>query len=211
MRDPVSSNYLDTLSRCCCTARLPPGSASTLCIWARHLSVWESCWVQFGVQTLKRIGENSDPCGRPNVGWWGAELQFPSCINTVLSRSAPATYQVSVRLTPYCTSRSISSLNGLEIDCPSHCFFFPLESFVHVICKWSCIFPCALYWSEPSWFAGSISLSSRSLASFLATMRSMSFPAVFCIVRMRYPFSLWWSFPSFGKGPKKLSVQSSGI
>ena len=26
-------------------------------------------------------------------------------------------------------------------DCLSHCLFFPLESFVHVICKCRCIFP----------------------------------------------------------------------
>ena len=135
--------------------RLPPGSVRC-CVYEPVICQYEniagSSLVQicqaFGVQTLKRIGENSDPCGRPIVSWWGADLQFPSCINTVLSRSAPATYQVSVRLTPYCTSRSLSSLNGLEIDCHSHCLFFPLESFVHVICKCSCIFPCALYWSE---------------------------------------------------------------
>ena len=42
------------------------------------------------VSTSKRTDEGGDPCGRPIMRWWGAELQFPSCITTVLSRSAPA-------------------------------------------------------------------------------------------------------------------------
>ena len=48
-----------------------------------------------------------------------------------------------------------------------------------------CIFPVWI----PLCFAGSISLSLRSLASFLVMMRSMSF-LVFWIVRIRYPFNL---------------------
>ena len=63
---------------------------------------------------------------------------------------------------------------------------------------------------HPHWSAGR-SLSSWSLASFLATMRFRSFPTEFCIVRMRYPFSLWWSFPAFEIDLKILSVLSSGI
>ena len=41
-------------------------------------------------------------------------------------------------------------------------------------------------------------------ASFLAVMRSMSFPMVFCIERIWYPFSWLWSFPGFGIGFRKL-------
>ena len=42
-----------------------------------------------------------------------------------------------------------SVVSILEIDCHSHCLFFSLESFVHVICKCSCTFPCAFSWSDP--------------------------------------------------------------
>ena len=60
------------------------------------------------------------------------------------------------------------------------------------------------------WFGGSTCLLSQSWARFLATIRSMSFPVVFCIVMMRYPFSLLGSFPSVGIGLKLLSDPSPG-
>ena len=62
-----------------------------------------------------------------------------------------------------------SVVSILKIDFHRRCLFFPLESFVHVICK-----------------------SSRI---FLATTRFNSSATVFCIVKMWYPFILWWSLP----------------
>ena len=44
----------------------------------------------------------------------------------------------------------------------------------------------ALY---PPWFGGSTFLLSKPWASFLATIHPISFPVLFCIVRIRYPFS----------------------
>ena len=76
------------------------------------------------------------------------------------------------------------------------CLFFPLESFIHIIMQVQlhfdpmCLFPV---WSPPL-FAGRISLFSMSLASFLATMRSVSFPMVFTIrglFHFRWYFALW--------------------
>ena len=58
------------------------------------------------------------------------------------------------------------------------------------------VFP-ALY---PPSFGRSTFLLSTSWASFLATIHSISFPIVFCIVRIRYRFSLLWSFPGFEIG-----------
>ena len=63
----------------------------------------------FGID-IEEDDESGKPCGRPIVNWSGAELQFSSCITAVLFRSAHAVHRVSVRLTPYCMSSSISSL-----------------------------------------------------------------------------------------------------
>ena len=112
MRDPVSWNHLDTLSSCCTASAASWQSFYVLYMSASSASVrilLGPIWFRSArhlVYTLKKADESGDPCGRPTVSRWGAELQFPSCITTVLSRSAPA-----LLLTQYCMSRSISSLN----------------------------------------------------------------------------------------------------
>ena len=65
-----------------------------------------------------------------------------------------------------------------------------------------CVFSSGFFFPAlyPPSFGGSMCLVSRSRASFLATIRSISFPVVFCIVRIRYPFSLLWSLFGFGIG-----------
>ena len=71
--------------------------------WVRRLLVWTQNSSRFGSDLPcswweDKTGESSDPCGRPSVGWSGAELQFSMCVAcTVVSRSAPITRQVSVR------------------------------------------------------------------------------------------------------------------
>ena len=45
----------------------------------------------FGID-IEEDDESGKPCGRPIVNWWGAELQFSSCITAVLFRSAHAVH-----------------------------------------------------------------------------------------------------------------------
>ena len=104
MRDPVSWHHWDTLSSCCIASAASWEFSDDLYM-SHLLPEWES-WFRSATDR-----DSGDPCGRPIVSRWRAELQFPSCITTVLFRSAPAIHRVSVRLSPYCMSRSISSLN----------------------------------------------------------------------------------------------------
>ena len=115
----------------------------------------------------------------------------------------------------------------LQIDRHSQCLFFPLESFIQVRCKCSCIFPCFLVLNTPPLpvtppprhppttpspnSKGVCPVSLRSLTSFLAMVHSVSLPVVVCTVRIQNPFSLQWSYPASGKGFMKLCVQSLGM
>ena len=133
---------------------------------------------------------------------WFMDIQFPSCMATFLSWRAAGSHLVSVKLTPYCRRSSMSSLNCTLLYVSSRSIavaslFLPLESFVNIICESGCMFFAALCLP---WFGRSSFLLSRSWASFLATICSISFPVVFCIVRIWYPFSLLWSLPSLGIG-----------
>ena len=86
-----------------------------------------------------------------------------------------------------------------HIDRYGQSLFLPLESFVDIVCECCCVFPSGFSCTVSSlvW-----ELRSRSWSSFLAMIRSISFPVVFCIERIRYPLSLLWSFPGLGTGLK---------
>ena len=80
-----------------------------------------------------------------------------------------------------------------QIDRHGQSLFLPLEFFVDIFCQYGCVFPgvvsTALYLP---WFRESTFLLSKSCASFLGTIRSTSFPVVFCIVRIRHQFAMFF-------------------
>ena len=119
--------------------------------------------------------------------------------------STPAIHRVSVRLTSYCMSRSFSTsvLDWTLLYASSHPEFglsFEILQTHHI--QMQLHFPglnpptppTLFAPPHPSGFARSISPPSRSLGSFLATMRSMSLPAVFFTVTIQFTFSSKWSF-----------------
>ena len=101
-----------------------------------------------------------------------------------------------------------------QIDRRCQSLFLPLQSVVDIVCESSCFFTdffffllCTLLGLGESRF-----ILSRSLASFLVTIRAISFPVVFCIVRIRYPFRLLWPLLDIGAGmtsPRKLVLLQS--
>ena len=126
----------------------------------------------------------------------GMEIQFPSRNANFLSWSAAESHLLSVKFTQYYTRSSISSSNctllyasSRSSACSNLAAFAPID--------FSCSVP---------WFRRSIFLLSRSRTSFLATIRPISFPLVFCIVRIRYPFCL----SGLEIGLRQLCDQSSG-
>ena len=135
------------------------------------------------------------PCGSPIVSCWGVEIQFPSRMATFLSWSAAASHLVRVKLAPCCTRSSIGSLNCTLLYSSvrstatvraSSFLWNPSKTSNANLAEFSQVFFPPLY---PPWFGVSTFLLSKSCASFLATISSISFPVVFCIVMIQYPFS----------------------
>ena len=124
------------------------------------------------------------------------EIQFPNRMATFLSWSAAASHLVSVKLTPCCTRSFISNLNCTLLYASSRStamakvcsFLWNLDTFSQVFFLLYVLLD----------LGESMFLLSKSRASFLSTIRSISFPVVFCMVTIRYPFSLIWSFPGLG-------------
>ena len=129
---------------------------------------------------------------------------------TLISWSAAANHFVSVKMF-HQHFKLHSVVRIFQIDSHSKSLLLPLESFIDIICKYGCAFPGAFSALYPSWFGGSMFLLSKSWASFLATIRSISFPVVFCIVRIWCQCSLIWTFPRFEIGLRQVCHQSSGM
>ena len=80
-------------------------------------------------------------------------------------------------------------------DRPSRPEFVPSSGILcrHLMRIWLCFLIFFFLFCILPGLGGSTFLLSKFLASFLATIRSISFPVVFCIVGIRYRFSLLWS------------------
>lgn len=116
------------------------------------------------------------------------------------------------RLTPFCTSRSGSSLNRVSwrvIATAIVCSFLwnpSYRSYANAAALFNVHFPGLNPVTHPD-FQG-VSPCPRDL---WRVSWHMSFPSVSCSVIMRCSFSFRWSFSGLGIGLRKLSVQYSAF
>ena len=150
------------------------------------------------VQTFQRTGDRREPCGSRIVSGWDVEIQFRSRMATFLFLSAAVSHLMSVKLMLYCTEFH------QQFELPLCCMHLPdrprkQSLFLHLE-SFRLHFPFGFLLCTLLGLVEVRFLLSRSGASFLTTIRSIVFPAVFCIARIWYLFGLLWSLPSLGIG-----------